>query len=125
MSSMGASHALVRITTAPMSKLKSPYVVIAIGYIIGAFLNMFITSATGLGLLLMATMYPVFRGLGLSRLSAAAPIATTGALELGPTQSNVIYAAGRAEMEVAQYVFRYQVPVVLPAIVIMAVLHFL
>lgn len=124
MSSMGASHALVRVTTAPMSKIKSPYVIIAIGYIMGAFLNMFITSATGLGLLLMATMYPVFRGVGLSRLSAAAPIATTGALELGPTQSNVIYAAGKADMEVTQYVFGHQVPVVLPAIFVMAVLHF-
>jgi len=85
---------------------------------------MFITSATGLGLLLMATMYPVFRGLGLSRLSAAAPIATTGALELGPTQSNVIYAAGQAGMDVTEYVFSYQIPVVVPAILVMAVLHF-
>ena len=74
------------------------YLVIALGYIIGAFLNMFITSATGLGLLLMATMYPIFRGLGLSRLSAAAPIASTAALELGPTQSYVIYAACHSGM---------------------------
>jgi len=124
MSGLGASHALVRITTAPMNRLKSPYAVIALGYVIGAFLNMFITSATGLGLLLMATMYPVFRGLGLSRLSAAAPIATTGALELGPTQSNVIYAAGQAGMDVTEYVFSYQIPVVVPAILVMAVLHF-
>jgi DcuC family C4-dicarboxylate transporter len=85
---------------------------------------MFITSATGLGLLLMATMYPVFRGLGLSRLSAAAPIATTGALELGPTQSNVIYAAGQSGLDVTHYVFSYQVPVAVPAILVMGVLHF-
>jgi len=124
MSKMGASHALVRISTAPMAKIKSPYVVIALGYMIGVFLNMFITSATGLGLLLMATMYPVFRGMGLSRLSAAAPIATTAALELGPTQSNVIYAAGQSGLEVTEYVFGYQLPVVIPAMLVMAVLHF-
>lgn len=124
MSSLGASHALVRITTAPMNRLKSPYVVIAMGYVIGAFLNMFITSATGLGLLLMATIYPVFRGLGLSRLSAAAVIATTGAMEIGPTQSNVIYAASHSGMDVSQYVFSYQLPVALPAVIVMAVLHF-
>lgn len=124
MSDMGASHALVRLSTAPMSKIKSPYIVIALGYIIGVFLNMFITSATGLGLLLMATMYPVFRGMGLSRLSAAAPIATTAALELGPTQSNVIYAAGQSGLEVTQYVFGYQLPVAIPAMLVMACLHF-
>lgn len=124
MSKMGASHALVQITTSPMSRLKSPYLVISFGFIIGVFLNMFITSATGLGLLLMATMYPIFRGLGLSRLTAAAPIATTAALEFGPTQSNVIYAAEQAGMEVTEYVFSYQVPVVIPAMLIMAVLHF-
>lgn len=124
MSKMGASHALVKITTSPMSRLKSPYVVIALGFLIGAFLNMFITSATGLGLLLMATMYPIFRGLGLSRLTAAAPIATTAALEFGPTQSNVIYAAEQAGLEVTEYVFGYQVPVVIPAMLVMAVLHF-
>jgi DcuC family C4-dicarboxylate transporter len=124
MSDIGASHAMVRISTSPMAKLKSPYLVIALGYIIGAFLNMFITSATGLGLLLMATMYPIFRGLGLSRLSAAAPIASTAALELGPTQSNVIYAAGQSGMEVTQYVFGYQLPVAVPAMLVMAGLHF-
>lgn len=124
MSKLGASHALVKITTAPMHKIKSPYVVLALGYLIGAILNMFITSATGLGLLLMATMYPVLRGLGLSRLSSAAPIATTGALELGPTQSNVIYAAGQSGLDVTHYVFTYQVPVAVPAILVMGVLHF-
>lgn len=124
MSSMGASHALVRITTAPMSKIKSPYIIIALGYLIGVFLNMFITSATGLGLLLMATMYPIFRGVGLSRLSAAAPIATTAALEIGPTQSNVIYAASQSGLEVTEYVFGYQLPVAIPAALVMALLHF-
>ncbi len=124
MSAMGASHALVRISTAPMAKIKSPYIIIALAYIIGVFLNMFITSATGLGLLLMATLYPILRGTGLSRLSAAAPIATTAALELGPTQSNVIYAAGQSGLEVTQYVFGYQLPVAIPAMLVMAILHF-
>lgn len=123
MSHIGASHALVRISTAPISRLKSPYMVIAAGYIIGAFLNMFITSATGLGLLLMATMYPVFRAVGLSRLSSAAPIACTGALELGPTQANVIYGAGQSGLDVTHYVFSYQVPLAIPAMLVMAVLH--
>lgn len=123
MSSVGASHALVRISIAPMSKFRNPYIVLAMGYVIGVLLNMFITSATGLGLLLMATMYPIFRGLGISRLSAAAAVATTGALELGPTQSNVIYAASQAGMDLTDYVFSYQVPVVIPAMVAVAVLH--
>ena len=123
MSHIGASHALVRISTAPMSRFKSPYVVLALGYLIGVFLNMFITSATGLGLLLMATMYPIFRGLGISKLSAAAAIACTGALEFGPTQSNVIYAAGQAGMDVTDYVFGYQIWVVIPAALVIAVLH--
>jgi DcuC family C4-dicarboxylate transporter len=106
-----------------MSKFRNPYIVLATGYVIGVLLNMFITSATGLGLLLMATMYPIFRGLGLSRLSAAAGVATTGALELGPTQSNVIYAANQAGLDLTDYVFDYQLWVVIPAMIAVAVLH--
>ncbi len=43
----------------------------------------FITSASGLGMLLMVTLFPTLVSLGVSRLSAVAVIATTMSIEWG------------------------------------------
>lgn len=57
MDHIGASRALVNIALKPLGYFKSPYLVMAMGYIIGQLLNIFIPSASGLGLLLMVTLY--------------------------------------------------------------------
>lgn len=51
-------------------------------YILAVFLNMFITSAAGFGMLLMVTVYPILIGMGISKYSAVGMIVTTGCLEL-------------------------------------------
>ena len=48
MDKIGASKALVNCAIKPLNAIKAPYVVLALSYIIGQILNIFIPSASGL-----------------------------------------------------------------------------
>lgn len=118
----GASKALVNLTIKPLQMLNKPYLVLALGYIIGQILNIFIPSASGLGLLLMVTMYPLLVSLGVSKLAATAMIGTTACLDLGPASGNANLAATTAEMDIAVYFVQYQIPVAIAVALTIAVL---
>lgn len=60
---------------------------------IGAVLKIFITSQIALGLLFMATMFPILTRMGVSKLSAAAACVAIGGMDLGPNDSTGIFAA--------------------------------
>jgi DcuC family C4-dicarboxylate transporter len=94
-------------------------------------MKMAITSAAGLGVLLMATMYPILLSLGVSRAAATAVIATTGCIDLGPaagTNVAIVEAAGiltsDGKADVARYFLKYQLPVAIPIIIVVSILHF-
>lgn len=123
MSAIGASQVLVRLTSSPLQKLNSPYFLLGLALILGAFLSLFISSATGLGLLLMATLYPLLTRLGCSRAAVAAVIASTCAVEFGPGSGNSVLAAKTAGIEVVDYFVRDQLPIVVPVVLFIAVLH--
>lgn len=125
MDKIGASTALVNISIKPIRKLNSPYIVLAFAYVIGQFLNIFIPSASGLGVLLMTTVYPILIALGVSRLSATAVIGTTACLDLGPGSGSSILAAETAGMDVSLFFLKHQLPVALVAIVVISVLHYI
>lgn len=121
---IGASQSLVNLLTKPLSRVKHlPYLFMALCFIIGEFLSIFITSASGLGVLLMVTLYPLMRSIGVSRLSACAPIATAVAVEMGPGQGNVNFAAEIIGMDVVDYVVQYQLLVAAAALIVIAMLH--
>lgn len=120
----GASKTLVKLTVKPLYRLRSPYLVLALAYLIGQFLNLFISSAAGLGLLLMATIYPILVNLGVSRLSATAVIGTTACLDLGPSSGNSMMAAQYSGMDPTEFFAIYQMPVGGAAAIVIAVLHF-
>lgn len=125
MDAIGASKVLVKLTIHPLSYLKSPYLVLSLSYIVGQFLNIFIPSAAGLSVLLMATIYPVLISVGVSRLSAAAVIGTAACLDLGPASGNAVLAAKNSGLDVAAYFTNYQIPVSVLAVLTIAVLHFI
>lgn len=118
MEKIGASEVLVRYAVKPLSKINKPYLVLASTYILAQCLCLIIPSAAGLAMLLMVTVYPLLRGMGISRLSAAAVIATGSCLDLGPASSNANIAASVSNMTVQEYFVQYQLPV---AVVVMAV----
>ena len=131
MDAIGANKALVRIGVKPLRFIKSPYLVLVFAFLLGLTMKMAITSAAGLGVLLMATMFPIMLQLGVSRASATAVIATTGFIDLGPAAGinvAIVEAAGiltsDGSADVALYFIRYQLPVAIPTIIVAAILHF-
>ena len=124
MDKIGASKALVKACVKPLSAIRSPYVLLAVTYIIGQFMALFINSAVGLGLLLMASIFPLLVALGVSRTSAAAVIGSTCCLDLGPSSSNAMRAADLLNTDVVTYFVQDQIPVALCVIATVAIGHF-
>ena len=124
MDKIGATRALVSVCVKPLSKIHAPYVVMAAGYVLGQMLNIFVPSAVGLALLLMVTLYPLLVSAGISRYSAAATIAITGACGLGPSSGNMILGAEISKMHVMEFFLNGQVLVAMFIIPAVAVVHF-
>ncbi|MCC5464720.1 C4-dicarboxylate transporter DcuC [Pelosinus baikalensis] len=124
MDKIGASRVLVHICIKPLQALRSPYIVMALGFIIGQCLHLFIASASGLGVLLMVTMYPILISLGISRNGATAVIGTTSAIDLGPSSGNTVLAAKTAGLQTVDYFVTYQLPVAVVVILAIAVTHY-
>ncbi len=124
MDKIGASKAMVNVATRPLALLRSPYLVICGGFIIGQILHPFIPSASGFGLLLMVTMFPLYVSLGISRTTATAVIATNGCLDLGPTSGNSILAAKYAGITPVEYFMVYQLPQAIAISLAMTVVHY-
>lgn len=121
---MGASRAMVHVLSHPLKKIRSPYIVLACTYVLGEIMAQFITSASGLGMLLMVSLYPTLICTGVSRLSAVAVIGTTMAVEWGIMETNSIFAAEVAGLPIATYYAQYQVPVGCIVVLSIAVAHF-
>lgn len=125
MDKVGASNELVRICIKPLKLFHAPYIMLGISYIIGQILNIFIPSASGLGMLLMLTMYPILVSLGVSKAGATATIATAACLDLGPASGNATLAAKNSGMDVAKYFAEYQIPVAICVMLTIAIAHML
>lgn len=124
MDHIGASKAMVFSLIGPLRKLRSPYLVLALAFIIGSVLKIFITSASGLSMLLMVTIYPVIVALGASPVAAAAMVVTCGAYDTGPAGGNSNLGAVNSGLEMMVYFVKHQLPATVPGWVAMAVLHF-
>lgn len=124
MDHIGASRAFVNLGVKPLKAIRSPYVVLALGFIVGQIMKMAITSAAGLGALLMATMFPLLISLGASREAAAAAIVTSSCIDLGPAAATSQLVAKHSNLEAVVYFLQYQVPVAVPVIITVAVLHY-
>lgn len=125
MDHVGATEAMVTLCIRPLKLLKSPYIVLALGYIAGQLLNIFIPSAAGLAMLLLVTFFPTLVRLGVSPAAAAAMIGTTAVLDLGPASGASNLAARTADLDVATYFASYQLPASVPAILAIAALTYI
>ncbi|MEN6411409.1 MAG: C4-dicarboxylate transporter DcuC [Veillonellales bacterium] len=124
MDHIGASKAFVKISVKPLHYVRSPYLVLAFGYILGQLMKMAITSAAGLGMLLMATMFPVLIGIGASRTAAAAIIVTCSCIDLGPAAATSNLIAKTAGIDSVAYFVNYQIMIAIPVMLVIAALHY-
>ncbi len=123
LSETGASNELVYYTIKPVSKINNPYLLVGLFYIVGAFLSLFITSAVGLGLLCMVTIYPILVGLGVSPLAAVGMIITTECMDIGVLSTNTLRASEAAGMDIATYFTSHQLKVFIPTVIVIAITH--
>jgi DcuC family C4-dicarboxylate transporter len=117
-----ASNVMVNLCIKPLRLIKAPYVILAVGYIFGQVLHVAISSAAGLAMLLLVTFFPILVRLGVSKAAAAAMIGMTAFMDLGPAVGTANLAAERSGMESAVYFARYQIPVAIGVMIVVAIL---
>ena len=124
MDAIGASRALVRMTIKPLLKLRSPYLVLALSWVLGLVIGLCINSASGLAMLLMVTVFPILVGLGVSRLAATAAVASTLCFDWSPSDTGTILSAETAGLDPVIYWTDYQVPIVIVAFFVVSALFY-
>lgn len=126
MNHIQATNALVYISMKPLTFFKRyPYLAATITIPVGQLLFITTPSAAGLGLLLVASVYPVLISLGVSRLTALSVIAAATLFDQGPGSANTALAAQLIGESNVSYFITHQLPLVVPTtLVVMALFYF-
>lgn len=131
MNAIKANNVTVSVLTKPIAKIKSPYILVPVVFLLGNLLSLVVPSASNLAIILLATLYPILIQAGMSTLTAAGVVATTATIVPTPLGSdNVAIAAELAQtaeyagMNATEYVFRYHALVSIPTLLLMAVVHY-
>ena len=124
MSHLGANNMVVKIASRPLKNIRSPYFLMVIAYFLSCLMSLAVSSATGLGVLLMATLFPIMVNVGISRGAAAAICASPAAIILSPTSGDVVLAAEVSQMPLVDFAFKTTLPISGAAILSIAVAHF-
>ena len=123
MQAIGASDRFVTVCAKPISFIKNPYLILAAVFIFGHCLSLVITSAAGLAMLMVVTVYPLIIRVGCSPLAAAAVVASVLAIGYAPASGTANLAAELVHLEPIEYLVRYQLPMAVPTIIAMAIAH--
>lgn len=67
MTHIGANDMVVKLASKPLQYINSPYLLMIAAYFVACLMSLAVSSATGLGVLLMATLFPVMVNVGISR----------------------------------------------------------
>ena len=122
---IGASNALVFVAMKPLKFFKKrPYIAASLVIPIGQLLFIAIPSAAGLGLLLMASMFPILVNLGVSRLSAVSVISATTAFGIGPASAISASATNIASIDTILFFLNHQIPLVWPLSIVMMITYY-
>ncbi|GLT14806.1 anaerobic C4-dicarboxylate transporter DcuC [Vibrio algivorus] len=124
MTHIGANNIVVKQFSKPLSFIKSPYVLLVAAYIVACLMSLAVSSATGLGVLLMATLFPMMTAMGISRPAAVAVCASPAAIILSPTSGDVVIAAQKSGIPLHVFAVETVLPVSISAIIVMAIAAF-
>jgi DcuC family C4-dicarboxylate transporter len=125
MNKIQATNALVYVSMKPLSFFrKYPYLAATITIPIGQMLFITTPSAAGLGLLLVASVYPVLIHLGVSKLTALSVISVATIFDQGPGSANTALAAELIGETNVFYFIKRQLPLVLPTTIIVMLLYY-
>jgi len=106
MKDVGASDRFVTVCAKPITLLKNPYLILGLVFIIGHCLGLVITSAAGLAMLLIVTVYPLIIRVGYAPASGVA-----------------VMAAELVHLDPVEYLVSYQLVMAAPVVLVMAITH--
>lgn len=122
---IGASNVLVDLVMRPLKLLrKRPYLAASSVIPLGQILFIAIPSAAGLGLLLMASLFPILLKIGVSRLSAVSVITATTAFGIGPASAITAKATQIAQVDTISFFVSNQLPIVVPLSISMMISYY-
>ncbi|GGF93083.1 MULTISPECIES: C4-dicarboxylate transporter DcuC [Paenibacillus] len=124
MTQIGANEVTVRTLMKPLSGIKSVYVLVPVIFIVGNLLSLVVPSASSLAVLLMATLYPVLKRIGMSALTAGAVIATTATIIPTPLGADNVIAAETFGINLMDYVLKYHAAISIPTLILMTIAHY-
>ncbi len=124
MNAIGACGIFVRIVSKPLMFIKNPYILIAVTVVFIQIMGLFIPSATGLAMLLLVTLLPLLQKLNVSPASAAAVLASSVCLELGPASGTTSVVAQLSGITPMTYFMHNQLLAAVVSILVLAVLYF-
>ena len=124
MTHLGANDVVVKLVSKPLKNIRSPYILMVFAYFLVCLMSFAVSSATGLGVLLMATLFPVMVNVGISRGAAAAICASPISIILSPTSGDVVLSAEISKIPLGEFAFGTALPVSIFAILGIAVAHF-
>ena len=124
MTHLGANDVVVKLVSKPLKNIRSPYILMVFAYFLACLMSFAVASATGLGVLLMATLFPVMVNVGISRGAAAAICASPISIILSPTSGDVVLSAEISKIPLGEFAFGTALLVSIFAILGIAVAHF-
>ena len=124
MTHLGANDVVVKLVSKPLKNIRSPYILMVFAYFLACLMSFAVSSATGLGVLLMATLFPVMVNVGISRGAAAAICASPISIILSPTSGDVVLSAEISKIPLGEFAFGTALPVSIFALLGIAVAHF-
>jgi DcuC family C4-dicarboxylate transporter len=123
MDKMGASDKLVTICLNPLKKLRNPYLLLGLVFLMGHIFGLVVTSAAGLASLLIVSIYPILVGLGVSTVAAAAVIGSALLFSYAPSSAIGVITANTSGIDPMTYLIKYQVPIAIPSVLCAFVAH--
>ncbi|AGH80441.1 C4-dicarboxylate transporter DcuC [Psychromonas sp. CNPT3] len=124
MTKIDANNVVVKVCARPLAFIKSPYILLVVAYFVACLMSLAVSSATGLGVLLMATLFPMMTAMGISRAAAASVCASPVAVILSPTSGDVVIAAEKSGIPLDQFSLGTVLPVSIAAVITMAIAIF-
>ena len=125
MNKIQATNMLVWLAIKPLGFLKKcPYLAAALAIPIGQLLFITTPSAAGVGLLLVATLYPILVNLGVSKMTALTVISAATLFDQGPGSANTAAASSLVGLSPVEYFLKFQMPNVIPTTVILMLVFY-
>ena len=122
MSHIGANQIAVNILVRPMTKIKSKALFIPIVFLLGNLMSLVVPSASALAIILMAILYPLLKGIGISSMTAAGVIAMTATIMPTPLGADNVVAAETLGINILTYVGQHAM-ISIPTLLVLAVVQ--